>query len=106
MSDVKWDRNWFVHLPKFEKSYWKDINNQRGFLESIASEYGVYGASDWQKVSTSLIRNKQGAGLLAMYNNSLASTIQALYPESWESNEGWMSKVHKNMKGKLYEMIK
>ena len=58
--EISWKREWFVNLSKFPHDYWNLIENQRKFLDEIASEYNIKTPNDWKRVSMSLIRKKGG----------------------------------------------
>lgn len=58
---MKWDLNWFPANSKYPQKYWKYLNNQRDFMDSIAREYHVTQPQDWRRVSLTIIRNKGGS---------------------------------------------
>lgn len=84
-NEIKWEREWFEYLPKYPDSYWDSTENQRNFLDSIASEYHIRQSRDWKRVSKTVIKNKGGQGLLSRYNNSLLDALKAVYPrDQWD----------------------
>jgi hypothetical protein len=52
--------------------YWKDIGNQRAFLERIAKKYDVQKPEDWYKIQAKGLLKEDGGYLInAYYNGSL-----------------------------------
>ena len=85
--------------PAKRLGFWKDIGNQRAFLQRIKADLGVqevrslyaslvvtfsYQYSDWYKVSAKDVVKRGGRGLLSYYP-SLGVALQLLYPEyKWQ----------------------
>lgn len=59
-SETSWKREWFPNAPKYPATYWESSDNQKQFLDSIASQYNLTKVTDWQKISSSLIKSKGG----------------------------------------------
>jgi len=76
--DTVWQFWKFSSVPIGE---WEDIANQRAYMDWYAKEYGVKTAADWYKVSAADIYQRQGRGLLAIYDDSIVKAIQDVYPE-------------------------
>jgi hypothetical protein len=69
----------FVDNTNMEK-FWGDINNQRKFLDSIASQKGLKYPADWFTITSEYIMNAGGGSLLKLHNNSLLTTLSNVYP--------------------------
>ncbi len=66
------------------RGYWKDINNQRAFLESLATKLRICDHKDWYLVSSSQVAQHGGGGLLNHYKGSLLRALETVYPmHSW-----------------------
>lgn len=55
-----WKREWFPRISKYPANYWESPENQRAFLEKIASDYGLKNPNDWNRVTISLIKQRGG----------------------------------------------
>ncbi len=67
---------------KFPSGYWKKIDNQRTFLETLAPKLSVNKRSDWYNISVDRILKSGGSGLITKYNGSLISALRAIYPDT------------------------
>lgn len=69
------------------RDIWKDMNNQRRFMDWIGKELNVQNYQDWYKVKTSDILNRGGYSLLTnFYEGSLRKAILTIYPnENWDA---------------------
>ncbi len=78
---------------QISKGYWKDMKNQRKFMDWAGKELNYTNKEDWYKVTTEVINFKLkilkfkeilklgGRSLLSMYNDSPSLLISAVYPE-------------------------
>lgn len=64
---------------KHPKSYWKEKENCRKFLESAATELNVNSPSDWGKVPTRKVQKLGGTTLLKQYKFSLFACLKDVY---------------------------
>jgi len=77
--DFHWDTTKFVHM---RSGYWKNLENQRTFLENIAIDLGIKHFEDWYFVRKCDITKRGGRGLLFYYNGSLKKALSSIYPEN------------------------
>ncbi len=98
--------------------YWKDISNQRKFLESVATELNILAFSflyeanikeprDWYFVSIKHIVERGGTGLLYHHNRSLMRALRAVYPDySWNmSRFSYLSAAGRTMFSKVQYLL-
>jgi hypothetical protein len=52
-------------------AYWKNVANQRQFLDKVAIELGIQKPEEWHKVSARQVKEKGGRFIKNYYNNSL-----------------------------------
>jgi hypothetical protein len=76
--EYEWHGWFFEILPR---NYWKDINNQRKFLDWIESEALIEHKEQWYTTDTNQLRTLGIHRLLCIYNNSLIDMLQAVYHE-------------------------
>ncbi len=65
----------------WKKGYWKNISNQRDFLNELAKKLNITEASGWYTVTKEVLRQHGGSGLLQTYNNSPSKLLTTLFPE-------------------------
>lgn len=63
--------------------FWESKENERRFLDEVATKYNLESVSDWRKVTASLIKKCGGQGLLKKYKGSLAAALKRNYPGEW-----------------------
>lgn len=51
---------WFTHVPKLSRKYFDTQSNQILFMNEIAQKYKLNTASDWKRISSSLIIKSGG----------------------------------------------
>jgi Mg2+ and Co2+ transporter CorA len=68
---------------KKHSGFWKDSNNQREFMNSLAQEFNIdpSKAEQWYEIRVRDVLERQGAPLLTHFNNSLYLALQTIYPE-------------------------
>ena len=82
--DYDWEEESEVKHPP---GYWKNIENQRKFMDSIANQYDIKNESDWKKISVSVIQQKGGWGILEQYP-SFFELLKSVYPEyNWDERK-------------------
>lgn len=59
--EIAWKRSWFPHIPLLPRSYWNKKENQKEFMDQVAIQYGIQKATDWQRITLTLIKNKGGS---------------------------------------------
>jgi len=72
------------HLWKFQKKphrYWRQLENQKEFLEWAANVLNIKSQEDWYKIKSSQIRELGGSGLLSEYSESLPRALSKIYPD-------------------------
>ena len=85
--EIKWNREWFLNIPKFPKSHWQSALNRRKFLDEVAIKLNIKNESDWGEVTTKQICEFGGAGLLtSYYNGSVFDCLQSVYKGNLNSN--------------------
>jgi len=91
--DHNWEEWKFTQVPA---NFWKDMNNQRSFFESLAKKLNIKGQEDWYRVSFQDISENGGLGLLSQhYGSSPSKAIMSVFPEyNWQP---WsFEKVHRH----------
>lgn len=64
------------------ESFWRDLNNQRMYMERLSEEFGLKDKEEWKNIKKKSILEKEGASsLLHQYKGSLQSCLYAIYPE-------------------------
>jgi hypothetical protein len=58
-------------IVRRSNSHWKDIGNQKAFLEKLATEWKIQTPSDWNRVSMREVLKKGGHFISNYYNGSL-----------------------------------
>jgi len=82
-DDVSWDPLRFTRVPQH---YWSSIENQRSFLHRLGEKLGVSDKDGWYKVTTKMVVDNGGSGLLRRYNDSISAMLGAVYPRTeWDS---------------------
>ncbi len=81
------------------RGHWKNISNQRQFLDHFAERHGIHGAEDWYRVTLRQLYTEGGNGLLSHHGGSLIQALRSVYPQySWTP---WVfSAPHQVHKGK------
>jgi hypothetical protein len=75
------DHNWMPwKFPTTPFGYWKDVDKQRTFMDSVAKELDIKSYEDWYKVSFTSIRASTKV-LLHHYNDSMYQALTSIYPE-------------------------
>eukprot|EP01114_Cavostelium_apophysatum_P015052 TRINITY_DN4029_c1_g1_i1.p1 TRINITY_DN4029_c1_g1~~TRINITY_DN4029_c1_g1_i1.p1 ORF type:complete len:534 (-),score=127.16 TRINITY_DN4029_c1_g1_i1:1284-2885(-) len=65
--------------------FWKDLSNQREFMDQLAKKLNVQKWEDWYKVTYSDIVDNGGKVISRLYGHSHIKTITTVYPEhNWE----------------------
>lgn len=59
--------------------HWESPANRVRFMDSVAKELGLSRPEDWSKVRQRDLRRLGGSGLMARYNNSLATALADVY---------------------------
>eukprot|EP01114_Cavostelium_apophysatum_P004593 TRINITY_DN14919_c0_g1_i1.p1 TRINITY_DN14919_c0_g1~~TRINITY_DN14919_c0_g1_i1.p1 ORF type:complete len:186 (+),score=13.10 TRINITY_DN14919_c0_g1_i1:102-659(+) len=62
-------------------NYWKNIQNQRSFLESLASRRGFQQWQDWYSISKKDFVENGGKALLEYHNHSPSKAIMYVFPQ-------------------------
>jgi hypothetical protein len=66
--------------------FWKDMKNQRAYMDTMAKELNIKQPSDWYTVPRDMLIERDGGGLLHHYQSSLPKALAAIYPEfKWET---------------------
>ena len=55
------------------RNYWKDPQNQRAFLESIAKDLNITKPADWYSVTTAQLKEMGGSTLVNLHGLSILS---------------------------------
>ena len=91
-SEHSWEILKFHQIPK---GYWKDINNQKKFLDTISKDLRLKTLDDWYEIPMKDLQDRIGFRLLSMYWGSLIQALQTIYPDHpWD-----ITKLHKVSKG-------
>jgi len=88
--EYKFDISKFGVVPR---NYWKDMTNQRNFMDQVAKTLHIKSLDDWNRVSVAQFCKMKGLGLLQRYSGSLVKALRAIYPEnSWKSYQFYSQK--------------
>jgi hypothetical protein len=64
---------------------WKDIKDQRKFLDNLGVSLGIKNPDDWYNVPVAKAIASGGTFIKSVYNTSLVRALNAAYPEhSWK----------------------
>src|SRR4051812_9121245 len=63
------------------RNYWKDIKNQRKFLEKLGAQLKIRTLDDWNQIKIKDVIDNGGSGLLSHYGGSLQKALKFIYPE-------------------------
>lgn len=74
--DINWDYNKFYQLPR---NYWKDINNQKQYLERFYLDSGYTTMEDWYKCDTRTLCQHDKSALT--YIRSIPRILKKVYPD-------------------------
>jgi hypothetical protein len=67
------------------RGYWKDVQNQRQFMDRLGAKLGIQKSTDWYKVSYEDILKNGGAGVLSNNKSSLLNCTQDFYTTTYIS---------------------
>lgn len=59
MVEVKWNPEWFTE-KRLPQQYWNSMENQKRFLNTLATEYHLSNVVDWNRMTGALIKRKGG----------------------------------------------
>lgn len=59
-TETQWRQEWFVNIPKYDPAYFITLENQRKFLDDIASQYVIKSSVEWKRVTSALIKKHGG----------------------------------------------
>lgn len=77
---------WKESRSRSPHGYWNNKDNQKIFLEGIASKLGIKKYSDWGRVTILQIKELGGISLLHNYNDSLFASLKNVFPGISSSN--------------------
>eukprot|EP01114_Cavostelium_apophysatum_P020910 TRINITY_DN7146_c0_g1_i1.p1 TRINITY_DN7146_c0_g1~~TRINITY_DN7146_c0_g1_i1.p1 ORF type:complete len:487 (-),score=70.02 TRINITY_DN7146_c0_g1_i1:20-1480(-) len=77
-----WSVHDFPNAHKVSHSYWKDLKNQRQFLDDLAAELHIQHPKDWGYVTRKIVEERGGLTLLSYCGDSLLRALQTVYPET------------------------
>lgn len=75
---IEWKPEWFS-LTSF-RGHWRQQENQKEFLNSIAKKLNVQKPSDWGNISKSQINKSGGSSLLKHYGESIPKMLKSIFP--------------------------
>ncbi len=99
LSIYKWDLYWAKRVVSTNQRadvpysrHWNSVSNQRAFLDELARKLNITDQEGWYKVTTTMLKEYGGAGLLTKYStqkkqsSSSASSpminlLSTVYPE-------------------------
>jgi hypothetical protein len=65
-------------IKRKPRGYWKNLDNQRAFLDQIRSSLGIKNLNDWNNVTTVQLVQVGGSRMLTMYG-SLQNMLKDIY---------------------------
>lgn len=82
LLDTTFEKEWFMHKGPDTHSW--NSSQSRNFLEKMASKYLLKEPNDWKKVTSAMICQNGGMGLLH-YHGNLVSALQISFPNyDWQ----------------------
>ena len=83
LQDIYPEIEWIPwKMKSTKKNYWNDTKHHKLYAEWLFKKLGYKTMEDWYKISTNIIAQNYGGGLLASkYKNSVIQFLQAIYPE-------------------------
>eukprot|EP01127_Copromyxa_protea_P003215 TRINITY_DN13067_c0_g1_i1.p1 TRINITY_DN13067_c0_g1~~TRINITY_DN13067_c0_g1_i1.p1 ORF type:complete len:533 (+),score=50.42 TRINITY_DN13067_c0_g1_i1:221-1600(+) len=63
------------------RGFWKDIENVRWYMRWLGDKLGFIEIEEWYQLESSHFQQNQGASLVAQYNNSPLSVLEAAFPD-------------------------
>eukprot|EP01114_Cavostelium_apophysatum_P021705 TRINITY_DN7645_c0_g1_i1.p1 TRINITY_DN7645_c0_g1~~TRINITY_DN7645_c0_g1_i1.p1 ORF type:complete len:739 (-),score=144.18 TRINITY_DN7645_c0_g1_i1:253-2469(-) len=96
------------------RGYWDSIQNQRNFMEQIASKFNIETKSEWGRITSWQLLELGGAGLLKRYDYSIYRALRNIFPEfdwkngkaeDWDSQYRHISKQHQRLRDMLKPYI-
>lgn len=74
--EVNWKMWKFGNAPS---GFWKDIKNQRRYLDWLSDELGIQSYEKWYFISSSNLKDKGAHGVLSQYDHSIPKTLMSVY---------------------------
>ena len=75
--NYEWDFTKFVKVPSF---FWKNVNNQKIWLQNLGEKLNIKELSEWQNYSSKTIIENGGRGLIDEYQNYF-DMLSGIYPD-------------------------
>eukprot|EP01114_Cavostelium_apophysatum_P022236 TRINITY_DN7981_c0_g1_i1.p1 TRINITY_DN7981_c0_g1~~TRINITY_DN7981_c0_g1_i1.p1 ORF type:complete len:228 (+),score=38.11 TRINITY_DN7981_c0_g1_i1:3-686(+) len=95
--------DWSGAPERMPNKYWKDLANQKAFLDQAAQSLNVKQNEDWYRVRRADILRLGGHRLLNIYGNSLLRALAANYPEyEWTKT----SQAKTKSQHRVFELVK
>jgi hypothetical protein len=76
--DYDW-KEWLFGQTK--NGFWNDINNHIKYSIWLGNELGYKKIEDWYQITSKLIRNNNGRGLMNKYNDSVSQFLKTVFPD-------------------------
>ncbi len=64
-----------------QRGYWKNISNQRAFMDALAKKLNIKYQEEWYDLTHGIMKKHGGTGLLDRYKNSPSKLLTTVYPE-------------------------
>ena len=82
---------WFEWLfTKAPQSTWIVVKNHKRYVKWLGKKLGYEKPEDWYQITTKLIYDNSGCGLLKIYNDSPSLFVKAMFPDyEWEKSKFW-----------------
>jgi hypothetical protein len=76
------EHKWVIwRFSKVPEGFWDKVENRRSFFEWLYKELKLKDTDGWYRVTRTSVARYGGSALLAMHQDSLPKTLQAIYPE-------------------------
>jgi hypothetical protein len=76
------EKEWYPWMfGRVPKKYWEDHSNRKKFFDWLAKELKIVKKEQWYELNTHEVVQRGGGGLLTLYNRSVASALESVYPD-------------------------
>ncbi len=79
-------------------AHWRDLTNQKAFMESLAKKLDISDTSAWDKLTIRCLRENGGAGLSKRYHDSPSKLLFTLYPSYKQACQDFVIKMVRELK--------
>jgi hypothetical protein len=70
-----------IKIQKSPLGHWKDVANQRKFIDKLALKLNIKTPDDWYSITNKTLFANGASGVLRRHKDSIPNMLQTLYPE-------------------------